>query len=241
MEIYIFMLCFHIVSPKNTRRRSESLSDMILRHDANMSPISAYVSANFFTDINGTEISPLILISYWEQLWQLERRIRFLERSFELQKQIYLYPGYKRDSLQFQLRKFSMWHQIWQGWYHGAAELAQLWGFFTISGLLQFQLLFAKTKLSITSFQVCLYNLFSIFCLEILLTAECNVANKELNLFSRKTGKHKIHWVVTLLMVNYTSLNIHLYLCICRYDQIHTDILLVCAVLVLISQIQSAK
>lgn len=86
-----------------------------------------------------------------------------------------------------------MWHQIWQGWYHGAAELAQLWGFFTISGLLQFQLLFAKTKLSITSFQVCLYNLFSIFCLEILLTAECNVANKELNLFSRKTGKHKIH------------------------------------------------
>lgn len=64
MEIYIFMLCFHIVSPKNTRRRSESLSDMIMRHDANMSPISAYVSANFFTDINGTEISPLILISY---------------------------------------------------------------------------------------------------------------------------------------------------------------------------------
>lgn len=91
MEIYIFMLCFYIVFPKIPPRRSELLSDMILRHDAVMNPISAYISTNFFTDINGTEISPLILISYWEQLWQLKRRIRFLERNFKLQRQIYLY------------------------------------------------------------------------------------------------------------------------------------------------------
>lgn len=80
-----------------------NLADTILRHDAEMSPVSTYVNINFFTDINGTKISPHIFIGYSEQLWQLERRDQVLRKEVLNYKRGFLIctPGIKETMHNF--------------------------------------------------------------------------------------------------------------------------------------------
>lgn len=133
---------------------------MILWQDANESPISTCVSTNFSPDFSETDISPWIFIRYSEQLWQLEEADEAFKKEVSNYKREFLIcrQGIKdtgRDYVNFN-GIFCIAYQYFSTKFRKVlhtAEKSHLLGNFTLSGLLNFQFLFTKTKKFSTVFR----------------------------------------------------------------------------------------